>query len=93
MKYFKRKFATVDHEWTVYGAYEESDVTQEGDVLVSVYSVDCYGVTYSHSRYEDYFELDKLIMITEEEYNLVLERLLLVGEVQGLIDDMLKKLL
>lgn len=93
MKYFKKGFASGSHDWTVYGAYIDSDITPQGDISTVVYSVDCHDGKYFYECYEDYFEPDEITEITEEEYRHVVEQLQKVDEHQAQIDEILKALM
>lgn len=93
MKYFKQRYASDSHDWTAYGAYEDSDIMPEGDICAIVYSVDCEYGKYYYERYENYFELDEITEITEEEYRHVMEQLQKVDEIRAQIDGVLKALL
>lgn len=93
MKYFKQNYATGNHEWTVYGSYEDSDITPQGYFDAIVYSVDCNDGKYYYECYENYFEPDEITEITEEEYRHVVEQLQKVDEIQAQIDAVLKALI
>lgn len=93
MKYFKQINVLHGHKWTVYGAYDDSDITKQGDFEAMVYSVDFDDGNYSYGQYCDFFEPDEITIITEDEYRHVLERLQMVDELQAKIDYVLKALL
>lgn len=93
MKYFKQNYASGSHDWTVYGGYEDSDITPDGDIDTTVYSVDCKDGKYYYECYEDYFEPEEIEVITEDEYRHVVEQFQKVDELQAQIDAKLKALI
>lgn len=92
-KYFKQNYASGSHDWTVYGSYEDSEITPAGDIDTTVYSVDCDDGKYYYECYENYFDPDEITEITEEEYRHVVEQLQKVDEIQAQIDEVLKALI
>lgn len=93
MRYFKRNYASGNHEWTEYGGYEDSDITPLGDIDTVVYSIDCKDGKYCYELYENFIDLDEITEITEDEYRLVVKRLQKVDELQAQIDAVLKALI
>ncbi len=93
MKYFKQNYVSGSHELTMYGSYEDSNITPEGYIYTSVYSIDCAdGINYYECS-ENYFKPDEITAITEEEYLHVIEQLQKVDWLQIQIDEVLKALL
>ena len=93
MKYFKQNYSSGSHDWTLYGSYEASDITQVGYIDTIVYSVDCDDGKYYYECYENYFKPDEITEITEDEYRHVVEQLQKVDEIQAQIDEVLKALI
>ena len=93
MKYFKQNYASGSHDWTVYGSYEDSDITPVGDIYAIVYLVYCDDGKYYYDCYENYFDTDEITEITEDEYRHVVEQLHKVDEIQAQIDEVLKALI
>lgn len=93
MKYFKQSFASGNHDRTVYGSYDDSDITPQDDINSMVYSVDCDHGNYYYECYEDFFEPDEITEIAKEEYRHVVEQLQKVDELQAQIDKMMKALI
>lgn len=93
MKYFKINYASNSLEWTEYGGYEDSDITPDGYINTTVYSVECDDGKYSYECYENYLYPDDITKITEEEYRHVVEQLQKVDELQSQIDEVLKALI
>ena len=77
----------------MYGSYEDSDITPEGDIDATVYSVDSDDGKYYYECFEDYIEPDEITEITEDEYRHVVEQLQKVDEIQAHIDAVLKPLI
>lgn len=92
-KYFKQNDALGSHNWTLYGSYEDSDITPEGYIDATVYSVDCADGKYYYECYGEYLDPDEITEITEEEYRHVVEQLQKVDEIQAQIDAVLKALI
>ena len=93
MKYFKQHHESCDQEWTVYGGYEDSDITPEGDIDTVVYCVECKDGTCSFELYEDYVDPEDITEITQDEYRHVVEQLQKVTTLQSQIDDILSPLI
>ena len=93
MKYFKHHYENTDHEWTDYGCYETSDITPEGYIHATVYSADCEDGNYSYECYDNYFDPDEIIEITEEENKHVIEQLQKVDALKLQIDEIISKLI
>lgn len=95
MKYFKQHFESGTEEWTVYGCYEEKDITKVGDFLCKVHEV--FNNTDSdhiqHNVYEDYYEPDEVTHITEKEYTDVINKLHEADGYYDKADEVLKKLI
>lgn len=77
----------------MYGGYDETDVTQEGDILASVDCIGCDDGRYYYEVMQDYFEPDEITVITEQEFCQVQDQIKEVNELQGRIDKILKSLL
>lgn len=90
MKYFKQGCASGSHDWTAYGAYEDSDITPEGDIRAMVYSVDCDEGKYYYECYENYFSPDEITETSYKEYLHVMKQLQKVDKLQAQIDEVLK---
>lgn len=89
MKYFKKHYEGCDHEWTDYGGYEDSDITPEGEIEATVYSVDREDDKYSYAIHELLFEHEDITEITKDEYMHVVEQLQKVDELQSQINEIL----
>lgn len=94
MIWFKRRFETDKSVHTVYGAYEEDEVTDDGDVLCMVYCIEENPSTerLEYDSFEDYIEPDEVEAISKEEYLRVLEELQKVDELNAKKTEILKKL-
>lgn len=94
-KYFKHHCESGSHEWTMYGCYEEKDVTDYGDFLCTVDDVDSDpdNEHIHHTIYKILCDLDKVTHITEEEYNAVIKKLNEVESLYNKADEIMKQLL
>lgn len=95
MKYFKQHFESCNREWTIYGQFEDSDITPNGDFFCVVDDVEidpgCDHI--KHTIYENYCEPDKIELITEEEYTAVCNKLREVDKLYDKADEILKTLI
>lgn len=76
-KFFKQHFESGSSEWTIYGCYDESDITPNGGIrcLVDDVENDPDLGHIRHTIYENYCEPDEVTHITKEEYNAVIKKL------------------
>lgn len=95
MKYFKQHFESCDREWTIYGKFEDSDITPNGDFpcVVDNIEIDTECDHIKHTTYPDYCEPDDIELITEEEYIEVGKKLCEVGKMYDQADAILKTLI
>lgn len=94
-KYFKKHNESCDREWTVYGCYEEQDITPSGDILCVVDDIEMNPEKshLQHSIYQDYFEEDEITQITRSEYNEMLNKVKKAEEYLNKADSILKALI
>lgn len=94
-KFFKQHFESGSHEWTIYGCYEEKDITPRGDILCVVDDVDSDpdNEHIQHTIYQDYCWPDEVTHITEEEYNAAINKLREADGYYDKADEVLKSLI
>ena len=94
-KFFKQHFESGSHEWTIYGSYDEGDITLNGDIRCLVDDVDSYpgNEHIQHTIYENYCEPDEVTHIDKEEYNTVINKLRKADGYYDKADEVLKTLL
>lgn len=95
MKYFKQHFESGNYESTIYGKYKENDITPNGDVLCVVDDVDNDDdwEHIQHTIYQTYIEPDEVTIITEEEYQAVINKLREADGYYDKADEVLRTLL
>ena len=84
-----------NHEWTLYGSYEEKDITPEGEILCVVDDVDINIDTgrIMHTIYQEYLCPGELTLISEKEYRAVINKLREADGYNDKADEILKTLL
>ena len=94
-KFFKKHYESGSHEWTIYGSYEEEDITPLGDVMCVVDDVDSDADKehIEHTIYQEFFEPDEVTYISEDEYNAVLNKLREADGYYDKADEVLNTLL
>lgn len=94
-KFFKQHFESGSREWTIYGCYEEKDITPQGDILCVVDDVASNpdNEHIQHAIYQNYCEPDEITHISEEEYNAVINKLREAEGYYDKADDVLKSLI
>lgn len=94
-KFFKQHFESCNREWTIYGSYDESDITPNGDILCVVDDVenDSDNEHIQHTIYQNYCEPDEITHISEDEYNAVINKLREADGYYDKADEVLKSLI
>lgn len=94
-KFFKQHFEGDGHEWTIYGCYDETDITPQGDILCVVDDVDSStdDEHIRHTIYQNYCDPDEITHISEDEYNAVINKLREVDGYYNKADELLKTLI
>lgn len=85
MFYFKKKIESCQKTIISFGAYEEKDITEQGDLLCKDIFTVCYDSDTDEISWDtesDYFELDEIDNISVEEYTKVLSTFEFVKELE-----------
>lgn len=95
MKYFKQQFESCNSEWTIYGCYSDHDIQRESDVLCEVHEVqrEENKEHIGHNVFKEYIEPDEVTLITEEEYQAVINKLREADGYYDKADEVLKTLI
>lgn len=94
-KFFKQHFESGSREWTMYGCYDELDITPNGDIrcLVDDIENDSDNEHIQHTIYVLHCEPDEVTHISKDEYNTVINKLRKADGYYDKADEVLKTLI
>lgn len=93
--YFKQHFESCEHERTVYGRYNEDNITPEGDIRCKVFSIelDHENKIVKMEVCEEYFEKNEITPVSIGEYVTVCKTLEKAQEYYIKAEDVLRSLI